>query len=143
MGPHFQFHVQWVATVVDMHFSTFLELVSGGVSIERTGAALEVSAASNTDVAAVCLQLLVELTQRHVAMAKIVCSNTYLLRFLGAAMSKADAESADSAAHASALNVAGEPEGPKQVRTQGSHLAKVSKRKRALARQSRTKVTNE
>lgn len=82
--PHFQFHIHWVATVIDIHFMTLLDMASGKATI-RSGTALEAAAASRSDVAALCLQLLVELSQRHALMAKTFDSNIYLLRYLGSA----------------------------------------------------------
>eukprot|EP00913_Durusdinium_trenchii_P002718 g2515.t2 len=43
---------------------------------------------SSSDVAALCLQLLVELSQRHAGMSKIFEKNTYSLRFLGSVPSE-------------------------------------------------------
>jgi len=83
-SPHFQFHVNWINALVDLHFLTLLEL-SSGKATARTGTALEAAATSRTDVAALCLQLLVELSERHATMAKTFESNRYLLRYLGAA----------------------------------------------------------
>merc|ERR1740121_1267565 len=78
---HFQFHLKWVASVIDLHLLTLLEM-SSGKSTSRTGSALEAAAASRSDVAAMCLQLLVELSQRYGAMSKTFDSNIYLLRYL-------------------------------------------------------------
>lgn len=83
--PHFQFHVDWVAALIDLHFLTLSEMVSGRPTAARTGAALEAASASRTDVAALCLQLLVELSQRHASMVKLFDGNAYLLRYLGGA----------------------------------------------------------
>jgi len=89
--PHFQFHVHWVATIIDIHFTTLLDMAAGK-STARTGAALEAAAASRSDVAALCLQLLVELSQRHAGMVKTFDSNIYLLRYLGSAPAAAAIE---------------------------------------------------
>mmetsp|Transcript_27037 Transcript_27037/g.72050 ORF Transcript_27037/g.72050 Transcript_27037/m.72050 type:complete len:1056 (-) Transcript_27037:37-3204(-) len=78
---HFQFHLKWVASVIDLHLLTLLEM-SSGRSTSRTGSALEAAAASKSDVAAMCLQLLVELSQRYGAMSKTFDSNIYMLRYL-------------------------------------------------------------
>merc|ERR1740121_287448 len=78
---HFQFHLKWVASVIDLHLLTLLEM-SSGRSTSRTGSALGAAAASKSDVAAMCLQLLVELSQRYGAMSKTFDSNIYLLRYL-------------------------------------------------------------
>eukprot|EP00448_Togula_jolla_P041448 CAMPEP_0170638888 /NCGR_PEP_ID=MMETSP0224-20130122/39322_1 /TAXON_ID=285029 /ORGANISM="Togula jolla, Strain CCCM 725" /LENGTH=1015 /DNA_ID=CAMNT_0010969139 /DNA_START=3 /DNA_END=3046 /DNA_ORIENTATION=+ len=80
--PHFQFHVTWIEALIDLHFNTLLEMASGRA---RTGSALEAAAASRSDVAALCLQLLVELSQRHAAMVKTFSSNLYLLKYLSVA----------------------------------------------------------
>jgi len=80
--PHFQFHVHWVATIIDVHFMTLLDMATGKTTA-RTGAAIEAAAASRSDVAALCLQLLVELSQRHAGMTKVFDGNIYLLRYLG------------------------------------------------------------
>lgn len=80
-SPHFEFHVSWIQAVIDLHFLTLMELSTGKHSA-RTGTAIESSNASRSDVASLCLQLLVELTQRHAAMAKTFDGNTYLLRYL-------------------------------------------------------------
>merc|ERR1712113_1049409 len=56
--------------------------MTSGMTTARTGPTLE-AASVKSDVAALCLQLLVELSQRHAGMAKMVDSNIYLLRFLG------------------------------------------------------------
>eukprot|EP00928_Gymnodinium_smaydae_P087047 TRINITY_DN7139_c1_g2_i1.p1 TRINITY_DN7139_c1_g2~~TRINITY_DN7139_c1_g2_i1.p1 ORF type:complete len:1025 (+),score=239.88 TRINITY_DN7139_c1_g2_i1:47-3076(+) len=112
-SPHFQFHVQWVASVVDLHFATLLEL-SSGKATARTGTALEAAATARSDVAALSLQLLVELSQRHTSMVKTFDGNTYLLRYLAAAPQQqqdGDAEGATEAevqaAVAKALAAAG------------------------------------
>ncbi|CAJ1347962.1 unnamed protein product, partial [Effrenium voratum] len=78
--PHYQFHVLWISALIDLHFQTLLEMSSGRAT-PRTGSTLD--AGNRADVAALCLQLLVELSQRHAAMSKIFDGNTYLLRFLG------------------------------------------------------------
>merc|ERR1740121_1964754 len=78
---HFQFHLKWVASVIDLHLLTLLEM-SSGRSTARTGSALEAAAASRSDVAAMCLQLLVELSQRYGAMSKTFDGNIYMLRYL-------------------------------------------------------------
>eukprot|EP00439_Symbiodinium_sp_Y106_P014289 s7605_g2.t1 len=80
--PHYQFHMLWISSVIDLHFQTLLEMTAGRTTA-RTGSTLDAVAASRPDVAALCLQLLVELSQRHAAMSKIFDSNTYLLRYLG------------------------------------------------------------
>jgi len=80
--PHYQFHMLWISSVIDLHFQTLLEMTAGRTTA-RTGSTLDAVAASRSDVAALCLQLLVELSQRHAAMSKIFDSNTYLLRYLG------------------------------------------------------------
>lgn len=74
--PHFQFHMTWVEAIMDLHFLTLSELSAGK---SRT-ATLESAVRAN--VPALCLQLLVELTQRHAGMARTFSSNTYLLRYL-------------------------------------------------------------
>merc|ERR1711988_1839427 len=78
---HFQFHLTWVTAVTDLHLLTLLEM-SSGKTTARTGNALEASAASRSDVAALCLQLLVELSQRYGAMSKTFDGNIYMLRYL-------------------------------------------------------------
>lgn len=90
-SPHFQFHVRWITAIIDIHFNTLMEM-SAGKDINRTGGALEVAAASRSDVAALCLQLLVELSQRHTAMVKTFDSNIALLRYLGFAPQKIEDE---------------------------------------------------
>lgn len=80
--PHYQFHVLWISSLIDLHFQTLLEMSSGRAL--RTGS-LE---SSSSDVAALCLQLLVELSQRHAGMSKIFEKNTYSLRFLGSVPSE-------------------------------------------------------
>merc|ERR1719373_850421 len=70
--------------MIDLHFATLLEMASGKLT-SRTGTVLEAAAASRSDVPVLCLQLLVELSQRHAAMAKIFDGNVYLLRYLGVA----------------------------------------------------------
>merc|ERR1712151_1446256 len=87
--PHFQFRVLWVNAVVDLHFVTLLDM-STGKATARTGSSLEQAATARPDVAALALQLLVELSQRHAVMAKTFDNNTYLLRYLGAAPQDAD-----------------------------------------------------
>merc|ERR1719499_2990080 len=82
--PHFQFHVNWVACIIDVHFQTLMDL-STGKATARTGNAIEAAASSRSDVAALCLQLLVELSQRHSGMVKTFDQNIYLLRYLGSA----------------------------------------------------------
>eukprot|EP00929_Paragymnodinium_shiwhaense_P112293 TRINITY_DN80552_c0_g1_i1.p1 TRINITY_DN80552_c0_g1~~TRINITY_DN80552_c0_g1_i1.p1 ORF type:complete len:1002 (+),score=244.88 TRINITY_DN80552_c0_g1_i1:151-3156(+) len=84
--PHFQFHMAWVTSIIDLHYMTLLDMASGKATA-RTGAALEAAAASRSDVSALCLQLLVELSQRHSSMSKTFDSNTYLLRYLSSAPS--------------------------------------------------------
>lgn len=78
-SPHYQFHVLWISAVIDLHFQTLLEMTTGRATA-RTGSLLETA---NSDVAALCLQLLVELSQRHAGMSKIFENNAYSLRFLG------------------------------------------------------------
>lgn len=80
--PHFQFHVTWVSSLIDLHFQTLSELSFGKAS-SRTGSALDAAVASKSDVSALCLQLLVELSQRHAMVSKTFDTNTYLLRFIG------------------------------------------------------------
>merc|ERR1712084_175771 len=95
--PHFHFHMHWVCALIDLHFAT-LQDMSAGKATARTGKALEVAAASGSDVQALCLQLLVELSERHSTMMKIFDSNRYLLRYLGNAPSASTEEpAADSA----------------------------------------------
>mmetsp|Transcript_57770 Transcript_57770/g.161155 ORF Transcript_57770/g.161155 Transcript_57770/m.161155 type:complete len:1040 (-) Transcript_57770:236-3355(-) len=89
--PHFQFHIQWVSAIIDLHFLTLTEM-STGKATPRTGAALEAAATSRSDVAALCLQLLMELSQRHTGMGKTFDSNTYLLRYIGVAPQAVDAD---------------------------------------------------
>merc|ERR1719253_2536025 len=67
--------------------------MSSGRTTARTGSALEAAAASRSDVAAMCLQLLVELSQRYGAMSKTFGGNTYMLRYLSS--SPADQAPAD------------------------------------------------
>jgi len=99
--PHFQFHMHWVCALIDLHFAT-LQDMSAGKSTARTGKTLEVAAASGSDVQALCLQLLVELSERHSTMMKAFDNNRYLLRYLGNAPSASteepDADSAEAAA---------------------------------------------
>eukprot|EP00933_Yihiella_yeosuensis_P034014 TRINITY_DN27582_c0_g1_i1.p1 TRINITY_DN27582_c0_g1~~TRINITY_DN27582_c0_g1_i1.p1 ORF type:complete len:1035 (-),score=242.32 TRINITY_DN27582_c0_g1_i1:75-3179(-) len=97
--PHFQFHVNWVTALIDLHFQTLMELTAGKTS-SRTGSSLESAAAQKSDVAALCLQLLVELSQRHAMISKTFENNTYLLRYLGSAPSAEEAEEAAAAAAA-------------------------------------------
>jgi len=80
--PHFQFHVSWVKSLIDLHFQTLTELVSGKLT-SRTGTALEAAATANSDVSALCLRLLVEFTERFSATSKVFNSNIYLLKYLG------------------------------------------------------------
>jgi len=79
--PHFQFHTHWVETILDLHFATLLDM-SAGRATARTGSALEAAAAGQSDVASLCLQLLVELSQQHSAIVKTFDQNIYLLRYL-------------------------------------------------------------
>lgn len=95
--PHFQFHVHWICAMIDLHFQTLLEM-SAGKTTERTGTVLEAAATSRSDVNALALSLLVELSQRHSTMAKTFESNRYLLRYLGSAPTKEEAEAAAAAA---------------------------------------------
>lgn len=81
--PHYQFHVHWISALIDLHFQTLLETglrqsnhwnvrvlvastslrrMTSGRTTPRTGSQLDLR---STDVAALCLQLLVELSQRH------------------------------------------------------------------------------
>lgn len=60
-----------MTSVIDLHFLTLLEMTSGTVSA-RTGSVLETASASQTDIAAVSLQLLVELSQRHSGVASLM-----------------------------------------------------------------------
>ena len=53
--------------MIDLHFQTLLEMTSGR-STPRTGSQLDLR---STNVAALCLQLLVELSQRHVDPAEL------------------------------------------------------------------------
>uniref|UniRef100_A0A7S4VDS4 Small-subunit processome Utp12 domain-containing protein n=1 Tax=Alexandrium monilatum TaxID=311494 RepID=A0A7S4VDS4_9DINO len=101
--PHFQFHVHWVLALIDLHFQTLLEM-SAGKTTERTGTMLEAAAASRSDVVALCLGLLVELSQRHSTMAKTFESNRYLLRYLGSMPIKEEAEAAAAAAKEAAAS---------------------------------------
>lgn len=87
-SPHYQFHVLWISALIDLHFQTLLEMTTGR-STSRTGSILE---SSRSDVAALCLQLLVEVSQRHAGMSKIFENNTYLLRFLGSLPTSADGD---------------------------------------------------
>merc|ERR1712060_730496 len=85
------------------------------------GTALEAAATSRTDVAALCLQLLVELSQRHAQMTKTFESNIYLLRYLGMAPGEPneeeDAEEEANVAAAIAAAVGGQqsPKGKKRL----------------------------
>merc|ERR1712176_672554 len=79
--PHFQFHVHWIGAIIDLHFQTLLDM-SSGKATSRTGSTLEAAAASQSDVAALCLQLLVELSQRHAQMSKVFEGNIYTLKYL-------------------------------------------------------------
>merc|ERR1712176_381405 len=99
--PHFQFHVNWIAAIIDLHFQTLLDM-SPGKATARTGTALEAAATSRSDVAALCLQLLVELSQRHAQMSKIFEGNIYLLRYL----SNAPPEEAEKEEEEEEANVA-------------------------------------
>jgi periodic tryptophan protein 2 len=92
-SPHFEFHVNWIQALIDLHFLTLTELSTGKASA-RTGNSIEAAGASRADVASLCLQLLVELTQRHAAMAKTFDGNTYLLRYLSGAPATGVAEHA-------------------------------------------------
>lgn len=92
--PHFAFHVTWVQAVIDLHFLTLSEL-STGKATARTGTSLEAAAASNSDVASLCLQLLVEMTQRHAAMSKTFDGNTYLLKYLSSTPASGEAATDD------------------------------------------------
>merc|ERR1712060_246044 len=109
--PHFQFHVNWVAALIDLHFQTLLDMATGKAT-PRTGSSLEAAATSRTDVSALCLQLLVELSQRHALMTKTFESNIYLLRYLGMAPGEPneeeDAEEEANVAAAIAAAVAGQ-----------------------------------
>lgn len=89
--PHFQFHMLWITAVIDLHFLTLLDM-STGKRTARTGASLEAAAASQADVAALCLQLLAELSHRHTGMAKAFDGNRYLLKYLGSAPTAEDAD---------------------------------------------------
>jgi len=80
--PHFHFHMHWVCGLIDLHFAT-LQDMSAGKATSRTGKTLEVAAATGSDVQALCLQLLVELSERHSTMMKTFDNNRYLLRYLG------------------------------------------------------------
>lgn len=96
-SPHFEFHITWIQALIDLHFLTLSELSTGKAST-RIGSSIEAANASKSDVASLCLQLLVELTQRHAAMAKTFDSNTYLLRYLSGvpgAGAGSDAEAGD------------------------------------------------
>merc|ERR1711920_213394 len=73
-----------------------------GKATARTGSALEAAASSRSDVAALCLQLLVELSQRHAQMSKIFEGNIYLLRYL----SNAPPEEAEKEEEEEEANVA-------------------------------------
>mmetsp|Transcript_66905 Transcript_66905/g.144342 ORF Transcript_66905/g.144342 Transcript_66905/m.144342 type:complete len:129 (+) Transcript_66905:1-387(+) len=64
--------------------------MSSGKTTARTGSALEAAATAKSDVAALSLQLLVELAQRHSQIAKTFDGNTYLLRYLGSAPQEGD-----------------------------------------------------
>jgi len=88
--PHFQFHVDWVAAIIDLHFVTLLEMTAGKATARTEKSSLDAAAASSSDVAALCLQLLVELSQRHATMGKVFNSNSYLLDYLSLAPAEAD-----------------------------------------------------
>mmetsp|Transcript_9488 Transcript_9488/g.22533 ORF Transcript_9488/g.22533 Transcript_9488/m.22533 type:complete len:1099 (+) Transcript_9488:75-3371(+) len=122
--PHFQFHVRWVEALVDLHFQTLLEM-SAGRTTERTGTVLEAAAVSRSDVTALCLSLLVELSQRHSTMAKTFESNRYLLRYLGSVPTKEEADAAAARAK--------EAPAPTAAPAQLEAAAREARQRRAVA----------
>merc|ERR1712113_63967 len=109
-----------VAAIIDLHFQTLLDM-SSGKATARTGTALEAAATSRTDVAALCLQLLVELSQRHAQITKTFEGNIYLLRYLSQAPGESgeaeddEEEAAVAAAIAAAMEKQSASNGKKRV----------------------------